>query len=133
MSLSPNIATSINIHDPFSFSLIIFSGFLLVTVLSLCTFLFHTLFTLFSLFLSTNFDAVSNWISDLNCTSDLFCILFCSKRTFYLFSACEILLSVLCMLILCVALSRKIFVYVQPLQWHTFCNVCVSKYCFCNA
>ena len=36
--LSPEIATSINIHVPFSLSRIIMSGLLLGTVLSVCTF-----------------------------------------------------------------------------------------------
>ena len=44
--LSPEIATSINIHIPFSLSRIIMSGFLLGIVLSVCICWFHNLFTL---------------------------------------------------------------------------------------
>ena len=44
--LSPEIATSINIHVPFSLSRIIMSGLLLVIVLSVCTCWFHNMVTL---------------------------------------------------------------------------------------
>jgi len=110
-----------------------FLRYLLVMVLSLCTCLFHNLFTFFSLFVSTNFVPDSYWISELKCTSDFFHTLICSKLTFYLFSAYKILFLVLCMLILCVETCRKIFVFVQTLQLVSIFNVCVWKYCFCNA
>jgi len=44
--LSPEIATSINIHVPFSSSRIIMSGLLLGIVLSACTCWFHNMVTL---------------------------------------------------------------------------------------
>ena len=44
--LSPGIATSINMHVPFSMSRIITSGLLLVIVLSVCPYWFHSIVTL---------------------------------------------------------------------------------------
>ena len=48
-SLSPEIATSINLYVPFSLSLIIMTGLLLGIVLSVCTCWFHNMVTLNSL------------------------------------------------------------------------------------
>jgi hypothetical protein len=61
MTLSTNIATSINRHVSFSFSWIILSGLLIGIVLSLCTSFFHNLVTFASLLVSINCAAFSYW------------------------------------------------------------------------
>ena len=53
--LSPDIATSINIHVPFSLSRIIMSGLLLGTVQSVCICWFHNMVTLPPWLVSTDF------------------------------------------------------------------------------
>ena len=57
--LSAEIATSINIHVPFSLSWIIMSGLLLVIVLSVCTCWFHNMVTLPPWLVSTDFGTCS--------------------------------------------------------------------------
>ena len=57
--LSPEIATSINIHVPFSLSRIIISRLLLGIVLSVCTCWFHNMVTLPPWLLSTDFSTCS--------------------------------------------------------------------------
>ena len=56
--LSPEIATSINIHVPFSLSQIIMSGLLLETVLSVCTCWFYNMVILPPWLVSTDFGHV---------------------------------------------------------------------------
>ena len=57
--LSPEITTSINIHVPFSLSRIIMSGLLLGMVLSVWTCWFHSMVTLPSCPVSTDFETSS--------------------------------------------------------------------------
>ena len=57
--LSPEIATAINIHVPFSLSQIIVSGLLLGIVLSVYTCWFHSIVTLPSWFVTTDFGTCS--------------------------------------------------------------------------
>ena len=75
--LSPETATSFNVHVPFSFSLFTMSGLLLGMVLRVCTRCLHNTVTLASRLVSTNFGtcsyqcSLSNFISislhTLNC------------------------------------------------------------------
>ena len=57
--LSPEIATSINIHVPFSLSRIMISGLLLGVALSVCTCWFYNMVTLPPWLVSTNFGTCS--------------------------------------------------------------------------
>jgi hypothetical protein len=57
--LSSRIATSINIHVPFSLSHITMSGLLLGMVLSVCTCWFHSMVTLPPRLVSTDFGTCS--------------------------------------------------------------------------
>ena len=57
--LSPEIATSMNIHVPFSLSRIIMSGLLLGIVLLVCTCWFHNMVTLSPWIVSTDFGTSS--------------------------------------------------------------------------
>ena len=57
--LSPGIATSINMHVPFSLSRIIMSGLLLGIVLSVCTCWFHSTVALPPWFVTTDFGTCS--------------------------------------------------------------------------
>jgi len=66
--LSPEIATSINVHVPFSLSRIMMSGLLLGTVLSVCTCWFHNMVTLPSWLVSTDFGTCSYQCFLSNCT-----------------------------------------------------------------
>ena len=65
---SPEIATSINIHVPFSLSRIIVSGLLLGIVLSVCTCWFLNMVTLPSWLVSTDSDTCSYQCFLSNCT-----------------------------------------------------------------
>jgi hypothetical protein len=99
--LSPEIATSINIHVPFSLSRIIMSGLLLGIVLSVCTCWYHNMVTL------------PHWLFLLilaNVHTSVFCPIvplvthICWSvvvRTLYQVFLCTFLLTVLGMLILC--------------------------------
>ena len=66
--LSPEIATSINIHDPFSLSKIIMSGLLFGIVLSVCTCWFQNMVTLPPWLVSTDFGTCSYQCFLSNCT-----------------------------------------------------------------
>ena len=66
--LSPEIATSINIHVPFSLSRIIMSGLLLVIVLSVCICWFHNMVTLPPWLVSADFGTCSYQRCLSNCT-----------------------------------------------------------------
>ena len=66
--LSPEIATSINIHVPASLSRIIMSGLLLGMVLSVCTCWFHNMVTLPPRLVSTDFGTCSYQCFLSNCT-----------------------------------------------------------------
>jgi hypothetical protein len=57
--LSPQIATSINTHVPFSLSRIVMSGLLLGTVLLVCTCWFHNMVTLPPSLVSAHFGTCS--------------------------------------------------------------------------
>ena len=76
--LSPQIATSINIHVPALLSRIIMSGLLLPIVLSVCTCLFHNMFTLPPLLVSTDFGTWSYQCFLSSCTPVSFHMLKCS-------------------------------------------------------
>jgi hypothetical protein len=66
--LSPGIATSTNIHVPFSLSRITMSGLLLGMVLSVCTCWFHSMVTLPPWLVSTHFGTCSYQCFLFNCT-----------------------------------------------------------------
>jgi hypothetical protein len=66
--LSPEIATSINMHVPFSLSQIIMSGLLLGIVLSVCTCWFHSIVTLLPWFVTTDFGTCSYQCFLSSCT-----------------------------------------------------------------
>ena len=66
--LSPEIATSMNIHATFSLSRIVMSGLLLGIVLSVCTCWFHNMITLPLWLVSTDFGTCSYQCFLSNCT-----------------------------------------------------------------
>jgi len=66
--LSPGIATSINMHVPFSLSRIIMSGLLLGIVLSVCTCWFHSTVALPPWFVTTDFGTCSYQCFLSSCT-----------------------------------------------------------------
>ena len=72
------IATSINIHVPFSLSRIIMSGLLLEIVLSVCTCWFHNMVTLPPWLVSTDFGTCSYQCFLSNCTPVSLHMLKCS-------------------------------------------------------
>ena len=74
--LSPETATSINIHVPFSLARIIMSGLSLEIVLSVCTCLFHNMVTLSPWLVSTNSGTCSYQCSCAHTLSCLF--MYCS-------------------------------------------------------
>ena len=76
--LSPEIATSINIHVPFTLSRIIISGLLLGIVLSVCTCWFHNMVTLHPWLVSTDFCTCSYQCFLSNCTPVSLHMLKCS-------------------------------------------------------
>ena len=65
--LSPEIATSINTHVPFTLPRIIMSGLLFGIVLSVCTCWFHNMVTLLPCLVSTNLGTCSYWCFLSNC------------------------------------------------------------------
>jgi len=76
--LSPQIATSINIHVPFSLSQIIMSGLLCGTVLLVCTCWFHNMVTLPPSLVSAHFATCSYRCFLSNCTAVSLHMLKCS-------------------------------------------------------
>ena len=108
--LSPQIATSINIHVPFSLSRIIMYDFLLFgLVLSVCTCWFHNMVTLPPALVSTNFATCSYQCFCL--TVPLFpCICWSvAVHTLSHVFLCTVLLPIFGLLILCGLLSHQIF------------------------
>jgi len=76
--LSPEIATSINVHVPFSLSRIIMSDLLLGIVLSVCIYWFHNMVTLPLWLISTDFGTCSYHCYLSNCTPVSLHMLKCS-------------------------------------------------------
>ena len=85
--LSPGIATSINIHVPFSLSRIIMSGLLLAIVLSVCTCWFHNVVTFPSSLVSTYFGTCSYHCFLSSCTPVSLHMLKCSLLILLLLSS----------------------------------------------
>ena len=86
LTLSPNDATFL-----YTCSFLVFSYYFIRFIFrgssDVMHFFSHTLFTFFSLLISTNIVAVSYWISSF------LPILICNYHTFYLISTCKILFS----------------------------------------
>ena len=138
--LSHEIATSINIHVPFSLSRIMMSGLLLGMVLSVCTCWFTIwlpcLLDLFLLILVNNHTSVFCPIVPL-----FPCICWSVVvHTFYRVFLCTVLLPVLDMLILCGQLSHRIIIIIiiiityhslvyMKLPFRTFWKLLRLKYC----
>ena len=90
--LSPEIATSINIHVPFSLSRFVTSGLLLGMVLSVCTCWFHNMVTLPPWLVSTDFGTCSYQCFLSSCTPFTLHMLKCSwahTLSFYLLFCCQ--------------------------------------------
>jgi len=106
--ISPDIATSINIHVPFSLSRIIMSGLSLGIFLSVCMCWFHSMVTLPPWLVSTDFGTCS-----YQCFFPVVPLFPCICWSVVVHSLCHVflctvLLPVLCMLILCGLLSHQI-------------------------
>ena len=143
--LSPEIATSINIQVPFLLSRIIISGLLLGIVLSVCTYWFHNMLTLFPWIVSTGFGTcsyqcflsscipVSLLMLKCSCAHTLSCLfMYCS---FSRIRHAHLLLLILLLFVINLngnALNRvncvreSVWYFCSRISWHTNIVLCNS-------
>ena len=122
--LSPEIATSINIHVPASLSRIIMTGLLLGMVLSVCTCWFHNMVTLPPWLVSTDFGTCSYQCFLSSCTPVSLHMLKCSwaHTLSCLFVYCVLLLLLLLLLLIITLYSAFTIIYLK----HTIFLGCIT-------